>query len=89
MKRYDFWYWCNFSLDNCRHYGVSYNHRVEKENKMSKMKDWMMDMEDYTNMAIWDHNFSTIEDIQDYVHTYLPVVDDNFVKKYAAELLGD
>lgn len=56
---------------------------------MSKMKNWMMDMEDYTNMAIWDHNFSTIEDILAYVHTYLPVVDETYVKKIANEILGD
>lgn len=56
---------------------------------MSKMKNWMMDMEDYTNMAIWDHNFSTIEDILAYVHTYLPVVDETYVAKIANEILGD
>ena len=55
---------------------------------MSRIKDWMMDMQDFTDMAIFD-GLSNIDDILAYVHTYLPVVDEDYVRKVAEELLGE
>lgn len=47
-----------------------------------------MDMQDFTDMAIFD-GLSDIDDILAYVYTYLPIVDEDYVRKVAAEMLGE
>ena len=54
---------------------------------MSKMKNWMMDMEEYTVSAIECGATSTSE-IVAFVNTKMSVVDEKFVVKKTKELMG-
>ena len=57
---------------------------------MARIKDWMMDMEQLVGNAV-ECGFSTEQDILAYVntHTTYGVIDTDFVRKAAEELLGD
>ena len=54
---------------------------------MSKMKNWMMDMEEYTVSAIECGATSTSEVVA-FVNTKMSVVDEKFVVKKTKELMG-
>ena len=54
---------------------------------MSKMKNWMMDMEEYTVSAIESGATST-SDVVAFVNTNMSVVDEKFVVKKIKELMG-
>ena len=54
---------------------------------MSKMKNWMMDMEEYTVSAIESGATST-SDVVAFVNTNMSVVDEKFVVKKTKELMG-
>ena len=54
---------------------------------MSKMKNWMMDMEESVESAI-ELGANTPNDVYTYVDSIHTYTDKSFVKKYAEELLG-
>jgi hypothetical protein len=54
---------------------------------MSKMKNWMMDMEESVESAI-ESGANTPNDVYTYVDSIHAYTDKSFVKKYAEELLG-
>ena len=54
---------------------------------MSRMKDWMMDMEETTVDAL-EAGAKTVNDVLAYVNTEMATVDNAFVKKVVNELMG-
>ena len=54
---------------------------------MSKMKNWMMDMEEYTVSAI-ECGAKSTSDVVAFVNTKMSVVDEKFVVKKIKELMG-
>jgi hypothetical protein len=54
---------------------------------MSRMKDWMMDMEETTVDAL-EAGAKTVNDVLAYVNTEMATVDNAYVKKVVNELMG-
>ena len=54
---------------------------------MSRMKDWMMDMEETTVDAL-EAGAKTVNDVLAYVNTEMATVDNAYVKKVVNELIG-
>jgi hypothetical protein len=54
---------------------------------MSKMKNWMMDMEEYTVSAI-ECGATYTSEVVAFVNTKMSVVDEKFVVKKTKELMG-
>jgi hypothetical protein len=56
---------------------------------MSKMKNWMMDMEELIEESIAINGVKNENDVLAYVKTNMSIVDENFVKEYTTKLLGE
>jgi hypothetical protein len=56
---------------------------------MSKMKNWMMDMEELIEESIAINGVKNENDVLAYVKTNMDIVDENFVKEYTTKLLGE
>ena len=56
---------------------------------MSKMKNWMMDMEELVEESIAINGVKNENDILAYVKTNMDIVDEKFVKEYMTTLMGE
>ena len=56
---------------------------------MSKMKNWMMDMEELIEESITINGVKNENDVLAYVKTNMSIVDEKFVKEYTTKLLGE
>jgi hypothetical protein len=56
---------------------------------MSKMKNWMMDMEELIEESIAINGVKNENDVLAYVKTNMSIVDENFVKEYTTKILGE
>jgi hypothetical protein len=56
---------------------------------MSKMKNWMMDMEELIEESIAINGVKNENDVLAYVKTNMDIVDENFVKEYTTKILGE
>ena len=56
---------------------------------MSKMKNWMMDMEELIEESIAINGVKNENDVLAYVKTNMSIVDEKFVKEYTTKLLGE
>jgi hypothetical protein len=56
---------------------------------MSKMKNWMMDMEELIEESIAINGVKNENDVLAYVKTNMDIVDEKFVKEYTTKLLGE
>ena len=56
---------------------------------MSKMKNWMMDMEELIEESIAINGVKNENDVLAYVKTNMSIVDENFVKEYTTKTLGE
>ena len=55
---------------------------------MSKMKNWMMDMEELVEMSILGGAVNET-DVLLYVKTNMSIVDEKFVKEYTTKIIGE
>lgn len=55
---------------------------------MSRMKNWMMDMEDHVVDAV-NLGARSENDVVSYVKTNMQLVDETFVRKFTKELCGE
>ena len=55
---------------------------------MSKIKNWMMDMEEYVVSAI-EKGAENESDVLAYVKTNMFSVDDSYVSKLTTEIMGE
>ena len=55
---------------------------------MSKIKNWMMDMEEYVVSAI-EKGAENESDVLAYVKTNMFYVDDSYVSKLTTEIMGE
>jgi hypothetical protein len=56
---------------------------------MSKMKNWMMDMEELIEESIAINGVKNENDVLAYVKTNMSIVDEKFVKEYTTKILGE
>jgi hypothetical protein len=56
---------------------------------MSKMKNWMMDMEELIEESIAINGVKNENDVLAYVKTNMAIVDEKFVKEYTTKILGE
>ena len=56
---------------------------------MSKMKNWMMDMEELIEESIAINGVKNENDVLAYVKTNMSIVDEKFVKEYTTKTLGE
>jgi hypothetical protein len=56
---------------------------------MSKMKNWMMDMEELIEESIAINGVKNENDVLAYVKTNMDIVDEKFVKEYTTKILGE
>ena len=56
---------------------------------MSKMKNWMMDMEELIEESIAINGVKNENDVLAYVKTNMDIVDEKFVKEYMTTLMGE
>ena len=55
---------------------------------MSKVKNWMMEMEDEAVTAL-ESGAKTENDVVAFVNTRMSIVDNDYVKKVAKEIMGE
>ena len=55
---------------------------------MSKIKNWMMDMEELVEMSIIGGAVNET-DVLSYVKTNMSIVDEKFVKEYTTKIIGE
>ena len=55
---------------------------------MSKVKNWMMDMEDEIVFAI-DSGAKTTDEVVGFVKTNMSIVDERFVAEKTEEIMGE